>query len=150
MDQFQTCEGKLLFITYYLYKSNRIGIEQKSEIKGDIYNQFTDMLIAKDFRIQQVMQEIRNETNVQKIERMLENINVRNINKRQPEEHSPRDIDDNLSHTYKQKRPKLFKFQKSNFSKFIEAKANEDTDTFSSNKQLEFRQRLYSLAADSC
>ncbi|CAD8080331.1 unnamed protein product [Paramecium primaurelia] len=134
MDQFQTCEGKLLFITYYLYKSNRIGIEQKSEIK--------DMLIAKDFRIQQVMQEIKNETNIQKIERMLENIN--------PEEHSPRDIDDNLSHTYKQKRPKLFKFQKSNFSKFIEAKANEDTDTFSSNKQLEFRQRLYSLAADSC
>ncbi|CAD8099862.1 unnamed protein product [Paramecium sonneborni] len=134
MDQFQTCEGKLLFITYYLYKSNRIGIEQKSEIK--------DMLIAKDIRIQQVMQEIKNETNIQKIERMLENIN--------PEEHSPRDIDDNLSHTYKQKRPKLFKFQKSNFSKFLEAKANEDSDTFSSNKQLTFRQRLYSLAADSC
>ncbi|CAK86755.1 unnamed protein product (macronuclear) [Paramecium tetraurelia] len=142
MDQFQTCEGKLLYITYNLYKSNRIGIEQKSEIKGKTDKQFIDMLIAKDFRIKQVMNEINNETNIQKIERMLENIN--------PEEYSPRDIDDNLSHTYKQKRPKLFKFQKSNFSKFIEAKANEDTDTFSSNKHLEFRQRLYSSAADSC
>ncbi|CAD8111224.1 unnamed protein product [Paramecium sonneborni] len=101
-----------------------------------------DMLITQDIRIQQVMQEIKNETNIQKIERMLENIN--------PEEQSPRDIDDNLSHTYKQKRPKLFQFQKSNFSKFIEAKANEDTDTFSSNKQLMCRKRLYSLASDSC
>ena len=71
---------------------------------------------------------------------------------------SPKDLDDSLSLSYKSKRPKRFKFLKSNFPKNIDIikgiKVNEDSETISqnSNQKLEFdsRKRVYSLAADSC
>lgn len=46
---------------------------------------------------------------------------------------SPRDFDDSMSNTYKNKRPTKFKFLKSNFPKHLEFKANEDTDALSRN-----------------
>ncbi|CAK74693.1 unnamed protein product (macronuclear) [Paramecium tetraurelia] len=139
MDQFETIEGKILYITYNLYKQNRICIQQKNEIK--------DMLISKNHRIEKLLQELRGEHNVSYIENSLETIN----------DLSPRDFDDSLSNSYKNKRPKRFKFVKSNFPRNIDPKemrANEDTDSLSrnSNQQFEFdsRRRVYSLAADSC
>ncbi|CAD8088180.1 unnamed protein product [Paramecium sonneborni] len=139
MDQFETIEGKILYITYNLYKRNRICIQQKNEIK--------DMLITKNHRIEKLIQELRGGHCVTQIENTLEAIN----------DLSPRDLDDSLSNSYKNKRPKRFKFLKSNFPKNIdpkEIKANEDTDSLSrnSNQQFEFdsRRRVYSLAADSC
>ncbi|CAD8164789.1 unnamed protein product [Paramecium pentaurelia] len=139
MHQFETIEGKILYITYNLYKQNRICIEQKNEIK--------DMLISKNHRIEKLLQELRGGYNVTQIENSLETIN----------DLSPRDFDDSLSNSYKNKRPKKFKFQKSNFPRNLdqqEIRAIEDSDSLSrnSNQQFQFdsRRRVYSLAADSC
>ncbi|CAD8176469.1 unnamed protein product [Paramecium octaurelia] len=139
MDQFETIEGKILYITYYLYKQNRICIEQKNEIK--------DLLISRNHRIEKLIQELRGGLSVTHIENTLETIN----------DLSPRDLDDSLSITYKNKRPLRFNFLKSNFPRNLnnkEIRANEDTDSLSRNSNYHFefdtRRRVYSQAADSC
>lgn len=42
---------------------------------------------------------------------------------------SPRDLDDSLSMSYKNKRPRRFQFLKSNFPKHLETRANDDGES---------------------
>ncbi|CAD8166835.1 unnamed protein product [Paramecium pentaurelia] len=139
MDQFETIEGKILYITFNLYKQNSICIQQKNEIK--------DMLISKNHLIVKLIEELRRGQNLTHIENTLEKIN----------DLSPRDFDDSLSISYKNKRPRRYRFLKSNLPRNLdnkEIRVNEDTDSQSrnSNYQFEFdsRRRVYSLATDSC